>query len=45
MVDHFARSHDGKVEALSRPDGGTIVRITLPLANAPESSEASDEES
>ncbi len=45
MVDHFARSHNGKVEALSRPDGGTTVRITLPLANAPESSEASDEES
>ena len=33
IVDHFARSHDGKVEALPRADGGTgtIMRLTLPL--------------
>lgn len=31
LVDHFARSHDGKIEALAREGGGTIMRLTLPL--------------
>ena len=33
MVDHFAKAHDGWLEALPRTDGGTILRLTLPLAS------------
>lgn len=32
IVQHFARSHDGDIEALPREGGGTIMRLTLPLA-------------
>jgi signal transduction histidine kinase len=34
LVRHFARSHGGEIEALARDGGGTIMRITLPLAPA-----------
>ena len=40
IVQHFARAHDGDIEALPREGGGTIMRLTLPLAqrnNAPTS--------
>ncbi|MEC8651100.1 MAG: HAMP domain-containing sensor histidine kinase [Planctomycetota bacterium] len=30
IVQHFARAHGGEIEALSRPGGGTIMRLTLP---------------
>ncbi len=33
LVRHFAQSHGGVIKALSRPDGGTIIRMTLPLAS------------
>jgi signal transduction histidine kinase len=32
IVQHFARAHDGDIEALPREGGGTIMRLTLPLA-------------
>lgn len=32
IVQHFARAHDGEIEALPREGGGTIMRLTLPLA-------------
>ena len=32
-VQHFAKSHGGEVQALARLDGGTIIRLTLPLAS------------
>ncbi|MCK5945137.1 MAG: hypothetical protein KAI24_24320, partial [Planctomycetes bacterium] len=32
IVQHFARSHGGEIEALPREGGGTIMRLTLPLA-------------
>ena len=32
IVQHFARAHSGEIEALPRPGGGTIMRLTLPLA-------------
>jgi signal transduction histidine kinase len=31
LVRHFAQSHGGAIKARSRPDGGTIMRMTLPL--------------
>ena len=31
IVQHFARAHDGDIEALPREGGGTIMRLTLPL--------------
>lgn len=31
IIDHFARSHQGKIEALVREGGGTTMRLTLPL--------------
>ncbi|MEE2886060.1 MAG: HAMP domain-containing sensor histidine kinase [Planctomycetota bacterium] len=34
LVDHFARSHGGKIEALVREGGGTTIRLTLPLTEA-----------
>jgi len=36
IVDHFARSHGGTIEALTREGGGTTMRLTLPLTD-PES--------
>ncbi|MEE9128325.1 MAG: HAMP domain-containing sensor histidine kinase [Planctomycetota bacterium] len=33
LVRHFAQSHGGVIKALARPDGGTIMRMTLPLAS------------
>lgn len=33
LVRHFARAHGGEIEALRRPGGGTIMRLTLPLAD------------
>lgn len=35
LVRHFARAHGGEVEALPRDGGGTVMRLTLPLAPAP----------
>ena len=35
LVRHFARAHGGEAIALPRDGGGTIVRLTLPLAPAP----------
>ncbi|MCA8958419.1 MAG: HAMP domain-containing histidine kinase [Planctomycetes bacterium] len=35
LVDHFARSHQGKIEACPHEGGGTIMRLTLPLAADP----------
>ncbi|MFT4512359.1 MAG: signal transduction histidine kinase [Planctomycetota bacterium] len=32
IVQHFTRAHDGDIEALPREGGGTIMRLTLPLA-------------
>jgi len=32
IVLHFVRAHDGDIEALPREGGGTIMRLTLPLA-------------
>ena len=32
LVSHFAKSHEGSVETTPRPQGGTIMRLTLPLA-------------
>ncbi len=34
IVQHFARAHEGDIEALPREGGGTIMRITLPLATS-----------
>src|SRR5690606_35141506 len=33
IVQHFARAHDGDIEALPREGGGTIMRLSLPLAS------------
>lgn len=33
IVQHFARAHGGEITALPRNGGGTIMRLTLPLAN------------
>ncbi|MFN3241335.1 MAG: ATP-binding protein [Planctomycetota bacterium] len=41
IVQHFARAHGGEIEALPREGGGTIMRLTLPLAGR--SSPALDE--
>lgn len=30
LVKHFADAHDGRVEALAREGGGTVMRIRLP---------------
>lgn len=35
LVRHFVEHHDGKVEALGREGGGTIIRMSLPRATAP----------
>lgn len=35
LVRHFARAHGGEAHALPREGGGTIFRITLPLAPTP----------
>jgi signal transduction histidine kinase len=32
IVQHFTRSHEGDIEALPRKGGGTIMRLSLPLA-------------
>lgn len=32
IVLHFVRAHEGDIEALPREGGGTIMRLTLPLA-------------
>lgn len=32
IVQHFTRAHEGDIEALPREGGGTIMRLTLPLA-------------
>jgi signal transduction histidine kinase len=32
IVRHFTRAHEGDIEALPREGGGTIMRLTLPLA-------------
>ncbi len=32
LVQHFAQSHGGSIEVLPRPEGGTIMRMRLPLA-------------
>lgn len=32
IVQHFARSHEGDIEALPRKGGGTIMRLSLPIA-------------
>jgi len=32
IVQHFAKAHGGEIEALPREGGGTIMRLTLPLA-------------
>ena len=32
IVQHFARAHGGDIQALPRDGGGTIMRLTLPLA-------------
>ncbi|MGC6488431.1 MAG: ATP-binding protein [Planctomycetota bacterium] len=34
IVQHFARAHGGEIAALPRDGGGTIMRLTLPLAAA-----------
>lgn len=34
LVRHFARSHGGEIQALPRAGGGTVMRLTLPLATA-----------
>ncbi len=34
LVQHFAAGHGAAVEALPRPGGGTIVRLSIPLLNA-----------
>ena len=39
LVQHFAIAHDGDIEALPRQGGGTVFRITLPLAEEPESAD------
>lgn len=35
LVRHFARAHGGEIQALPRDGGGTVMRLTLPLAAAP----------
>jgi signal transduction histidine kinase len=35
LVRHFARAHGGDVVAAPRDGGGTVMRLTLPLAPAP----------
>jgi signal transduction histidine kinase len=35
LVRHFARAHGGDIEALPRQGGGTVMRLTLPLASDP----------
>lgn len=35
MVRHFVQAHGGRVEALDRPGGGTILRMSLPLREDP----------
>lgn len=35
LVKHFARAHDGDIQALPRDGGGTVMRLTLPVANVP----------
>ena len=35
LVRHFAQAHGGEAHALPREGGGTIFRITLPLARDP----------
>ena len=32
LVSHFAKSHGGSIEAEPRPQGGTVMRLSLPLA-------------
>jgi signal transduction histidine kinase len=32
LVRHFARAHGGDIEALPREGGGTVMRLSLPLA-------------
>src|SRR5204862_8286369 len=34
LVRHFARAHGGEVVALARADGGTVMRLSLPLAGS-----------
>jgi|GEM_PF-2957782 len=41
IVQHFARAHGGEIEALPREDGGSILRLTLPLAGG---SDAADQQ-
>ncbi len=40
LVRHFARAHGGDAIALPRDGGGTIVRLTLPLATDPDPANA-----
>jgi signal transduction histidine kinase len=35
LCRHFARAHGGDVQALPRPGGGSIFRLTLPLTETP----------
>jgi len=37
LVRHFARAHGGEIAALGRDGGGSIFRLTLPLAQQPPS--------
>jgi signal transduction histidine kinase len=32
LVQHFARAHGGDIQAMAREGGGTVMRLTLPLA-------------
>ncbi len=34
LVRHFARAHGGEIQALPRDGGGTVMRLTLPLTAA-----------
>ena len=33
IVQHFAAAHGGEIKALPRPDGGTIMRLRLPVVD------------
>jgi signal transduction histidine kinase len=37
IVEQVARAHQGRVQVLERPGGGTIFRVVLPSANAVQS--------
>lgn len=43
IVQHFARAHGGEIEALPREGGGTIMRLTLPLAGRRSATLADDQ--